>query len=162
MRVLGVDPGYDRLGIAIIEKISQKETLLFSSCVTTKKGDDFPKRLTDIGRAISDTIAVYKPNALAIENLFFNKNQKTALLVASARGVILYEAEKAGLSIFEYTPLEVKNAIVGYGRGDKKQVQHMVHQLITIEKTVSYDDEYDAIAVGITCFATEHGFQFKT
>jgi len=91
---------------------------------------------------------------MAIENLFFNSNQKTALKVSEARGIIMYQALSGGLKVFEYTPLQIKIAITGYGRGDKKQVTDMLHHLIKIDKKIKYDDEYDAIAVGLTHLAS--------
>ena len=92
---------------------------------------------------------------MAIETLFFNSNQMTAMKVAEARGVALYESSKLGLEVFEYTPLQIKIAVTGYGRSDKKQMIDMICRLVTIEKEIKHDDEYDAIASAITCFAIE-------
>ena len=104
---------------------------------------------------IHKLITEFAPHAFATETLFLTKNQKTAIFVAQARGVILYEAAKHSLPIFEYAPLQIKAAITGYGKSDKKQMTAMVEQLITIKKEVIYDDEYDAIAIGLTYFAIE-------
>lgn len=159
MRVLGIDPGYERIGMAVLEKKAGKESLLFSCCFKTSAALPFPQRLLAIGEKIHETIATHAPDALAIEKLFFNSNQKTALLVCEARGVLMYEALCAGLSVHEYTPLQVKMAVVGYGRGSKEQVQAMVRQLIVLPETTTSDDELDAIAVGLTALASEKAFR---
>lgn len=157
MKILGIDPGYERLGIAIIEKAPEKnnnkETLLFSECFKTHKDTPFVDRLAEIGNEIESVIKKHKPEYLAIENLFFNTNQKTAMRVAEVRGTLLYIAKKAGLEIYEYTPLQIKSAVAGNGRGSKKDVINMLHKLISVDKKIQHDDEYDAIAVAITCFA---------
>jgi len=100
-------------------------------------------------------IETYTPKALALENLFFTNNQKTAITVAEARGVILYQAAIHGLPVYEYGPGQIKVAVTGYGKSDKEQIISMIPRLIGIQKTITHDDEYDAIAVGLTCFATE-------
>jgi crossover junction endodeoxyribonuclease RuvC len=156
MRVLAVDPGYERLGVAILEKEGGvRETLLYSDCIKTPKEDAFPKRLHFIGKRVEELIQTYAPTHLALEQLYFNTNQKTALSVAEVRGVITYLGGVHNLTICQYTPSQVKSAVIGYGKGTKQQIAQMVHQLITIDKKISYDDEYDAIAVGITCTASE-------
>jgi crossover junction endodeoxyribonuclease RuvC len=156
MRVLGIDPGYDRVGIAVIEKKEGKETLLFSECFTTDKNSDFTARLDAIMGEIRKIIAAYTPETLAIENLFFSKNQKTAMRVAEARGAIISEALRNGLSIREFRPAEIKIAITGQGNSDKKQIIAMIPHLIAMPKNKekALDDEYDAIAVAITCLVT--------
>ena len=155
MRILSIDPGYERVGIAIIEKNKTgKPTLIFSECLITDKILPFPERLTIIGLKLEHLIHDYSPTVLAIETLFFNTNQKTALKVSEARGVMLYCAQKSGLEICEYTPLQIKNALTGYGRAKKDQVDQMTRQLINIEKEIKYDDEMDAIATGLTCEAS--------
>lgn len=155
MRILGIDPGYERVGIAVIEKEeNSKEILLYSNCFKTKKELVFNERLFLIGNEINKIIQQFKPNILAIESLFFNTNQKTALLVSEARGTIIYEAKKNNLNVYEYTPLQIKNATVGYGRASKNQVDTMVRQLISIPKTIEQDDEIDAIAIALTCLAS--------
>jgi len=151
MRILAIDPGYERVGIAILGK----DTLVFSECYKTSAKLDFSERLGLLGQEIGAIIKKYKPMALAIETLFLTTNQKTAMRVAEARGVIIYEAQKAGFKIFEYTPLEIKIAVTGYGKSDKKSVINMVKKLIKINENKNSDDEIDAIAVGLTCFARE-------
>lgn len=158
MKVLGIDPGYERVGMAVLEKKAQRESLLFSCCFKTSASLPFPQRLLAIGGKTREVISAYAPDALAIERLFFNSNQKTALLVSEARGVLLYEALSLALPVYEYTPLQVKMAIVGYGRGTKEQVRAMLPHLVSISQTITSDDEFDAIAVGITALASERGF----
>src|SRR3989344_2103608 len=118
MIILGIDPGYDRLGIAILEK-KNKETLLHSECFITSSKDSFYTRLFQIGKRINEIIKEYNPDILAIESLFITKNQKTAMRVSEARGVIMYEAIKNNIKVLEYTPLQIKMAVTGYGKSDK-------------------------------------------
>lgn len=156
MRILAIDPGYERLGIAILEKNPRnKEVLLYSDCFKTSAKLFHAERLSLIGGEVSRVIAEFKPEALSIETLFFSTNTKTAISVAEARGTILYEAARHGLKIYEYGPGEIKVAVTGYGKSDKEQMTAMVPRLIKIDKEIEHDDEYDAIAVGLTCFATE-------
>jgi len=154
MRIIGIDPGYERIGIAVIEK-KKGDELLFSTCLITDRKETSSERLLAIGKVVADAIAAYEPDALAIETLFFNSNQKTVMLVAAARGVIMYEAARHGIKVLEYTPLQVKNATTGYGRAEKRQVIHMVEQLIEIPQGKRLDDEYDAIAIALTASASE-------
>ena len=153
MKIIAIDPGYERLGIAILEKGTGKETLLFSECFVTKTTEKHENRLKLIGEELEKVIKKYQPEALGIETLFFKTNAKTAMKVSEARGVMLYEAAKNGLWVLEFTPLQIKVAVTGYGKSDKDQVTAMVKRLIKIEKPLKYDDEYDAIAVGLTFFA---------
>lgn len=154
MRILGIDPGFERIGIAVLEKKNSGDVLLYSNCFKTLPSLPFHKRLALIGKEIKKIIRKYNPDTLAIETLLFNTNQKTALLVSEARGVVLYESALGNLKIYEYTPLQIKIAITGYGRADKKQVNDMTKQLIVIKKDVKSDDEIDAIAASITCSAS--------
>lgn len=156
MKILSVDPGYERLGIAVIEKNkNSKETILYSDCFRTSNKLSFSERLLKIGNELNKVIKKFSPEVFVTESLFFAKNQKTALFVAEVIGVLIYIARKNNLKIFEYTPLQIKIAITGYGRSDKKQMASMIQKLIDVEKNISFDDEYDAIAVGLTFFATE-------
>jgi crossover junction endodeoxyribonuclease RuvC len=156
MRIISIDPGYERLGIAVIEKQPRgKEALLYSACFKTDPKLPHCDRLNLIGGEIARVIAEFKPEALSLEDIFFSTNTKTAITVAEARGVILYEAAKNGLKVFEYGPGQIKVAVTGYGKSDKDAVITMVERLIKIDKKIKHDDEYDAIAVGLTCFATE-------
>lgn len=155
MRILGIDPGFERLGIAVIDKEggTPKEEVLFSECFKTSPKLEFPKRLLLVGEEIKKVIKKYKPDMLAIETLFLSANQKTAMRVSETRGVIIYESSQAGLKVFEASPLEIKMAITSYGKADKKQVMKMVKLLISLEKGKDSDDELDAIAVALTASA---------
>ena len=155
--VLGIDPGFERLGIAIISKTlgDKKETVIYSECFHTSAKLPFHERLTLLGEKVGTIIKKYKPTALAIEKLYFAANQKTAMNVAEARGVVVYEASKQGLQICEYTPLEIKVAITGYGKASKDMVMSMIPKLCNMEKQTASDDELDAVAIGLTAFARE-------
>lgn len=153
MRVISIDPGYDRLGIAVMELVNNQEQILYSTCIETTKTDSLAERLLLIGNTFSETILKYSPDTLAIETLFFNKNQKTAIGVAQARGIIIYLAKINNCAIYEFGPQEIKIAVTGYGKSDKSAVIEMVKKLIPTAPNKALDDEYDAIAVGITCLA---------
>ena len=151
MRIIAIDPGYDRLGIAIIEK----DHLVHSECFATSSKTEIYERLQQVGRQIKHMIETFSPNALAMETLFITKNQKTAMHVSEARGIIAYEAKLHGLPIFEYSPPQIKMAVTGDGRSDKGQIIKMIPLLIKMDSKKRLDDEYDAIAVGLTCLAHE-------
>jgi len=155
MRIIAIDPGYERLGIAVVEKLpKQKETLLYSTCVQTPKSLPHAERLLKIATEVRKVIDEFEPEGFAIETLFLAVNQKTVMPVAEARGAVLVEAARAGLTVYEYTPLQIKVAVTGYGKSDKRQVMEMVKKLVTISTQKRLDDEYDAIAVGLTCLAS--------
>ena len=155
MKVLAIDPGYDRVGFAILEKKERasQEIVHFSSCFTTVRTLAFTERLKAVGEEMERLIEIFKPEVCAIEKLYFVTNQKTAMAVSEARGAFLYIAAKNSLPIFEYTPLEIKSAVTGHGHSDKRQIITMIPRLVAIDKTIRHDDEYDAIAIGITCLA---------
>jgi crossover junction endodeoxyribonuclease RuvC len=153
MRVISVDPGYDRLGIAVLEYVNGKEHLIHSCCIQTDKSHDLLVRLQDMGEQFEELLRTYTPDTLGIETLFFNTNQKTALGVAQARGIIIYLAQSARCRVYEFGPQEIKVAVTGYGKSDKHAVIDMVLRLIPNAPKKALDDEYDAIAVGITCLA---------
>lgn len=153
-RVVAIDPGFDRVGMAVLEREKGKEKLLFSECIITNKKDPHAERLGFIGRELKAVIKKWQPEALAIEKLFFNQNTSTALGVAEARGVILYEGVLAGLSLYEYSPQEIKIATTGYGKATKSQVEQMVLRLLNLPKPPRFDDETDAIALGLTHLAS--------
>ena len=154
MRVLAIDPGYGRCGMAVMEQaVGGKEILIYSDCIETAAGDPFHERLAAVADAAARLVAQYKPDCMALEKLYMSKNQKTAMQVAEVRGALLQVATVAGLSIAEYTPGQIKQAAAGWGGADKRAVAHMIHSLVQIEKEIKYDDEYDAIAVGITHLA---------
>lgn len=172
MIILGIDPGIERVGIAVVERNGGKETYLYSECFKTSSKLPHAERLALIGAELLRVVKEWKPNGMAIEKLFFETNTKTAMVVAEARGVMLYCAATNGLKLYEYTPLEIKVAVTGYGKSDKRGVMDMVPRLIKLpERTDStgastelsrtsspqamIDDEVDAIAVALTCFAYE-------
>ena len=153
MRILGIDPGFERLGIAVLEKNGGKECVIFSECFKTSAKLEFAERLKLIGAEVRKIIKEYKPEVLAIETLFLNTNQKTVMRVAEARGVVIYEAAHAGLRIFEASPPQIKVATTGYGKADKAQIIKMVKMLIDVDEKKKSDDELDAIAIALTAFA---------
>ncbi len=152
MRILAIDPGFERLGIALIEKHARgREELLYSSCFRTSAKNTFPERLRMVGEEVEKIIKKYSPSTLAIETLFFTTNQKTAMRVAEIRGAILFIAGQHNLRIFEYTPLQIKVAITGYGKANKNQIMNMLPHLISFNhRDKKTDDELDAIAIGLT------------
>lgn len=153
MKVLALDPGYDRLGVAVLERVQGKEILLNSACIVTDRTAELSDRLFHIGNAVSELLSTYTPEAVAIETLFFNKNVKTAIGVAQARGIIMFLAKKAHCVVYEFGPQEIKVAVTGYGKSDKSAVIAMVKRLVHNAPKDAHDDEYDAIAVGITALA---------
>lgn len=152
MRILAIDPGYDRLGIAVLEGDPSRPTVLMSECVTPERVAR-AMRLATVSRAVSDTIATYAPTALALETLFFSANVKTAIGVAEARGAILAAAGLAELPIIECSPQQVKLAVTGHGGSSKTAVAQMIPHLLTLPPKKRLDDELDAIAIGITALA---------
>jgi len=153
MKILGIDPGYDRLGIAIIEKtLKKKDLVIFSECLTTSSKDSIYNRFKYIGGEVTKILEEYKPDALAIETLFVTKNQKTAMRVSEVRGIIIYQALKLNIPVFEYAPMEIKMAITSDGSSDKSRIMKMLPLLVDLSKISkkALDDEYDAIAVALT------------
>ena len=154
-RILGIDPGFERLGVAILEKNKgeKKEKVLFSECFKTSAQLEFSERLCLIGKEVAEVIKKFKPEVLSIETLFLTTNQKTVMHVAEARGVVIYEATRAGLKIFEASPPQIKIATTGYGKASKEQIIKMVKILVDIDNSKKSDDELDAIAIALTAFA---------
>ena len=152
MKIIGIDPGYERVGIAILEKVpnERKEKLLYSICFKTNAKLPFPERLLLVGQEIESVIKKWKPEMLAIEKLYFENNAKTAMGVSEARGGIIDEGKPAGIPILEYTPLQIKSAVAGYGKATKSEVQTMIGKLIDTPGNLKQDDEMDAIAIAIT------------
>lgn len=151
--IIAIDPGYDRFGIAVLKKEQNgKSTLLFSDCMQTNSKDEFIMRLHEVVSYLKKQITTFKPDFLAIETLFFSTNQKTALRVAEVRGAVLYVAKESGLKIMEIHPLQIKQAVTGDGKSDKSQMIKMVTLLTGLKKKAK-DDEYDAIAVGLSFLA---------
>ena len=149
MKILGIDPGYAIVGYGVIQSEHGKYRPLQYGAVTTQAGMDFNQRLLGIYDGISAVIANTKPESVSIEKLFFQNNQKTAIGVAEARGVILLACVKAGLHIFEYTPLQIKMAITGYGRAQKPQIMGVTKALLNLREMPKPDDVADALALAI-------------
>ena len=159
MIILGIDPGTATTGYGVIENNQGKVKAVDYGCILTDKKMKMPERLDFLGEELKKIIKEYKPQAMAVEELFFFKNAKTIITVGQARGVILFVgknaskniSKKTGLDIYEYTPLQVKQAVVGYGRADKKQVQQMVKAILGLNEIPKPDDAADALAVAICC-----------
>ncbi len=149
MIIFGIDPGYAIVGYGILRYERNTMQVLNFGAITTPAKTDFPYRLKTIFDDLSFLFDRFAPDALSIEKLFFNTNQKTAIDVAQARGVILLAAENRGIPIFEYTPLQVKQSVVGYGRAEKKQVQEMTKNLLGLSAVPKPDDTADALAMAI-------------
>lgn len=158
MIILGIDPGFERMGCAVLEKTNQGEKLVYSSCLVSSRGDPHEKRLFVLANGLKKIIQDFRPDTMAIEKIFFTANQKTALRVAEARGAALLLAAENNLKVVEFTPLEVKMALTGYGRADKTQVKKMVLAMLKISggkkpalSVDKLDDEIDAIAIALAC-----------
>lgn len=150
MIILGIDPGFGKLGCAVIKKTKGKEEVIYSCCFTTDKKTPYEERLLFLAKKIDKILKKFKPDVLVMEKVFFSKNQKTAIQVAEMRGIILYLAISKNIPVKEFTPLEVKMALTGYGRAEKDQVQKMVEAITRIKKVPKNDDEIDAIAIALT------------
>jgi len=153
MRILGIDPGFGRCGVALVEKMGGKEVLLYSNCIETSTQSDFPSRLLKVANECGRLMKQFAPDSVALEKVYFSNNQKTAMQVAEVRGAIINCASGFGIPVAEYTPGEIKSAVASSGRADKKQIAQMLHMLIQIEKQIAHDDEYDAIAIALTHLA---------
>ena len=153
MKVISVDPGYDRIGVAVMEYEDGKEKLIYSTCIQTDNNQTLNERLRVLGNNFSTLLTTHTPDTLAIETIFFNTNQKTGIGVAQARGILIYLALSHNCIVYEFGPQEIKVAVTGYGKSDKAAVIDMVKRLIPDSPATALDDEYDAIAVGITCLA---------
>ena len=149
MRILGLDPGYAIVGCGVVECITAKFSLVDYGAITTPAGMPMEDRLGTIYDQLSFAIEKYRPAAMAIEQLYFTSNQKTVIAVAQARGVLLLCAKKHDLPIFEYTPLQVKQAVVGYGRAEKAQVMEMTRRILHLDHIPRPDDAADALAIAI-------------
>jgi crossover junction endodeoxyribonuclease RuvC len=147
--ILGIDPGTAATGWGVIKDTSQKTELVAFGCIETSKEKPTVRRLEEIAADLSQIIKRYRPDEVAIEELFFFKNLKTAIKVAQARGVLLVTAARHRAKIYEYTPLQVKQALTGYGRADKNQVQIMVKNILRMKKIPRPDDAADALAVAL-------------
>ncbi len=149
MRILGIDPGYAILGWGVIDRIGNKFRVIAYGAITTDKDMSMTARLEYIYDSLRDIIDEYRPEVAGIEKIYFNSNAKTAINVGQARGVAVLACIKGGLQVEEYTPLQIKQALVGYGRADKKQVQFMVKTMLGIQEVPKPDDTADALAAAI-------------
>jgi len=160
MKALGIDPGTATTGYGILEGEGDDIKVVDYGCIKTSSKETSSARLKKIFSDMKNIISKYKPKCIAVEKLFFGVNTKTAMAVGQARGVILLAASQAGLDIAEYTPLEVKMALTGYGRADKQQMQQMVKRLLKLDKIPKPDDAADALAVAL-CHVNSDGFNSK-
>lgn len=149
MRILGIDPGYGITGYAILDYHNNKYNLVVAGAIETEAFSEFNQRLVDIYNELDNIIKEYKPQRMAIEDLFFNNNIKTGIKVAEARGIMLLAAKQNGLEINEYTPLQVKQGVTGYGRATKTQVKKMTQSILGIKKMPGLDDVNDSIAIAV-------------
>ena len=149
MRILGIDPGVATIGFGVIEAGKQRNQLIQYGTITTPPGIPLSQRLLQISNDMDELIRTFQPDEMAIEELFFNTNLTTGIAVAHGRGVILLSAERAGLPVFEYTPMQVKQAVVGYGKAEKKQVMLMTQKLLQMNRIPRPDDAADALAIAI-------------
>ena len=156
MRILGIDPGYAIVGFGILEYDGRSFSVVNFGAITTPAGMDFSQRLETVYRDMKEVLLTYKPEAMSVEKLFFNTNHKTAIDVAQARGVILLAAAHANVPVYEYTPLQVKQAVTGYGRAEKRQVMELTKTLLGLSKVPKPDDTADALAMAI-CHAHTSG-----
>lgn len=150
MRILGIDPGTGILGFGVIEADKGKAQLVDAGVIRTPAKEDDAVRLQTIFEEITDIIVQSKPTAMSVEKLFFAQNVTTAMTVSQARGVVLLAGQQAGLEIHEYTPLQIKQALTGYGRAEKKQIQEMVRVILKLKIAPKPDDCADALAAAIT------------
>ena len=157
MYILGIDPGFGRVGYGVIEYKYNKYRPVEYGCITTPANERLSLRLKKIKEDLEEIISRYKIDAAAVETLYFNTNIKTGIQVAEARGVILYALENANINIFEYTPLQVKQALVGYGRAEKIQIKKAIKDIMKLDKMPKLDDTTDAIAIAL-CHANSNKF----
>lgn len=150
MRILGIDPGTGILGFGVIEITKGKPSIVDAGVIRTPAKEDDAVRLVTIFEELTTIIADTRPHEMAVEKLFFAQNVTTAMTVAQARGVVLLAGKQAGLTIFEYTPLQIKQALTGYGRAEKKQIQEMVRVLLGLKEVPKPDDCADALAAALT------------
>lgn len=149
MRILGIDPGYAIMGWGVLDFVGNRFSVVDYGSITTDAGAEMSERLRYLYSQLCSVIAEYEPEEAAIEELFYQNNAKTVILVGEARGVALLACANRGLSIAEYTPLQIKQALVGYGRADKKQVQAMVKAILNLKEVPKPDDTADAVAAAI-------------
>ena len=160
MRIIGIDPGYAIVGWGILEYKNSKFVTIDYGAIITDVSEKFCDRLEKIYNSLTEIFSIYKPECMAIERLFFSVNKKTAIDVAQARGVILLAAEQHDISVFEYTPLQIKTVVTGYGKAKKPQVMEMTRRLLKLEKVPKPDDTADALAVAL-CHIQANGSDIR-
>ena len=161
MRIFGIDPGSQRTGYGCVETDGRRHHLLACGAITVAAGDAFPQRLARIHRDLGALLTTWRPDCVAIENLFHASNVRSALKLGHARGVAMLAAVEAGCPVVEYTPAEIKRAVVGYGRAEKQQVQQMIKLLLGLDKPPSPHDAADALAVAICHLHSMPGFGIR-
>lgn len=149
MRILGIDPGVATIGFGLIEADRSRQQLLQYGVITTPAGLPLSRRLWQISQDMNELLTAFKPDEAAVEELFFSKNITTGIAVAHGRGVLLLELERAGIPVYEYTPMQVKQAVAGYGGADKRQVMLMTQRLLRMKDVPRPDDAADALAIAI-------------
>ncbi|HQF57058.1 MAG TPA: crossover junction endodeoxyribonuclease RuvC [Candidatus Magasanikbacteria bacterium] len=152
--ILGIDPGFGKTGFGVIENSSGEWKLVACGCIETEINDPFVERLVELHLELLKVIKKYKPTRVSVEDLFFARNVTTAIKVGQARGVILLTVAQLKIPVEEYTPLQVKQAITGYGRAEKGQIQRMIQMQFRLKKKITPDDAADAVAVALTCAAS--------
>lgn len=162
MRIIGIDPGYAIVGYGIVEYERNKFNVIDYGAITTTPKNTMPERLNLVYDALTYIFSKYKPDAIAFEELFFNQNAKTVINVGQSRGVSVLAAQRLNIKVYEYTPLQVKQAVVGYGRAEKKQVQQMVKTLLRLKSVPKPDDTADALAVAICHGHSSHAANLFT
>lgn len=148
-RILGIDPGIERTGVGIIDVIKGDPLLVYVDCIVTKRTESHSERMNLLTKELQRVIKKYKPTRASVEKLFFSKNVRTAMSVAESRGAILLTLQQAGLSITEWTPQQIKQNVTGYGKADKRQIQHIVCAILKIKKAPAMDDATDALACAL-------------
>jgi len=160
MRILGIDCGTEHTGYGLIESDGRRHRMIAAGSIDTSPRDPLGTRLLAIAQGVRDVIQTHTPDVAAVEEVFYAQNVKTALKLSHARGVVLMTIAEAGLAVGEYSPLEIKTSVVGYGRAEKQQVKMMVHSLLALQTEIESEDACDAIAVAI-CHATHSSFRMQ-
>ncbi len=161
-RILGIDPGLETIGVSILDVKGNEYDPVYCSCIITERGRPMCERLKVLYEKVNQVINKYRPGCLAIEEIFFSVNTKTALTVGHARGVLMLSGSVNGLKVYEYTPLQIKQAVAGYGRATKKQIKYMLKTILRVEDEFfpKKDDAWDAMAVAV-CHANSSKFKDK-
>jgi len=149
MRILGIDPGYAIMGYGIVDKEGNKYKFISCGVLTTESNQEMPDRLKSIYSGLMELIMEYEPDVAAVEELFFNTNAKTAIHVGEARGAAILACANSGMRIYEYTPLQIKQALTGYGRADKNQIQQVIKSILNLKEIPKPDDAADAVAAAV-------------